>query len=160
MALLFGLVILQNAVISGLRVGTARLDVMLLAVLSWSLLRGDREGMVWAFGGGLLLDLACGGTPGRFSIPLLVVAFIVGLSSRYFSSQNLLVPLALSVLLFIPYDLTHMLMLQLTGLPQEWPEGLLRITLPSAFLNAVFSLPVYMALRWLHLKTLGERMEW
>lgn len=154
------MVILQNAVVSGLRVGTARLDLMFLVVLSWSLLRGDRDGMMWAFGGGLLLDLACGGPPGRFSIPLLVVAFIVELGSRYFSSQNLLVPLALSIALFAPYDLTHMLMLQLTGIPQKWLEGLLRITMPSALLNAAFSLPVYIALRWLHLKTLGKRMEW
>jgi len=154
------LAILQNAVISGLRVGTARLDLMFLAVLSWSLLRGDREGMKWAFVGGLLLDLACGEAPGRFAIPLLVMAFIVGIGSHYFSYQNLLVPLFLSGLLLIPYDLTHMLILQLTGAPQSWLEGLLKITLPSALLNAAFSLPVYAALRWLHFKTLGERMEW
>ena len=115
---------------------------------------------MWAFGGGLLLDLACGGPPGRFAIPLLVVAFLVGLSSHYLSPRTLLVPLTLSILLFIPYDLTHLLISQLMGASQKWFEGLLKITLPSALLNAGLVLPAYGALRWLHLKTLGERMEW
>jgi len=146
--------------LSDLKLGAARTDVMLLAVLSWTLLRGSRRGMMWAFAGGMFLDLTCGGPMGRFAISLLVVAFLMGLGSDYFSPGNLLIPPLLSGVLTLPYDLTQLVILQAIGHHLIWWENILKVTLPSMLLNAAASLPVYLVLRWLHHRTLGERMEW
>ncbi len=159
-ALLLGVAIVQDSVLSVLRVSTARFDLLYLVVLFWSLLRGGGEGLLWAFGGGLLLDFACGGPIGRFSVALLVVAHLTSLAYEHLSHRNLLVPVLLAGVMFIPYDLSLLLVEQILGRHPNWLQEMLKITLPSAALNALLALPVYGLVYWLHVRTAGERMEW
>ena len=55
--LLSAVAIAQSTVMPHLTIMGVKPDLMLLAVMSWSLLRGSEEGLVWAFIGGLALDL-------------------------------------------------------------------------------------------------------
>ena len=45
-----------------------RPDLMLVLVVAWSLLRGVEEGLLWAFIGGVLLDLLSVGPFGGFTV--------------------------------------------------------------------------------------------
>jgi len=135
-------------------------DLVFLTVLSWSLLRGSKEGVFWAFIGGLFLDFLSGGPFGLFTISLLVIAFLAGLGESQVFQSHIALPSTIAFIFSLLYDLLFLSLLHFLGYPVIWAGYLLRVTLPSAFLNAAVSIPVYRAVRWLHFKTLGERMEW
>jgi rod shape-determining protein MreD len=69
-------------------------DLVLLLVVIGTLVYGSRPGVVWAFIGGLGLDIFSGGPMGSSSLALMAAALVAGLGHRTLSRFNLLVPLA------------------------------------------------------------------
>jgi rod shape-determining protein MreD len=69
-------------------------DLVLLLVVIGTLVYGSRPGVVWAFLGGLALDVFSGGPMGSSSLALMAAALVAGLGHRTLSRFNLLVPLA------------------------------------------------------------------
>ncbi len=124
---------------------------MLLVVVSWSLIRGAREGVSWAFGGGLLLDLMSGAPLGTATLSLMAVGFLAGLRevTSVFRSQVLL-PLLTTFFATLLYDSLFLLILQLVGRPVFWVELMIRIVLPTAVLNALLMPLFYHAMRGLY----------
>jgi len=142
-------------------------NLMLLAVLSWSLLRGRREGMVWAFGGGMLLDMLSGASFGISTLSLLLVSSLAGLGEvtifrvgAFRETPLLPLPLVASFAGSLLHDLTFLTILQLMGWAVDWPTALWRLMLPSAGLNTALMPPVYLLLRWLDRRTKEAGMVW
>ena len=69
--------LVQNAWLSSVSLWGARLDLMLLIVLCWTIVRGVNEGMIWGFVGGLIIDLLSGGPVGAYTLALLGVGSLV-----------------------------------------------------------------------------------
>lgn len=69
-------------------------DLVLLLVVIGTLVYGSRPGVLWAFIGGLGLDIFSGGPMGASSLALMAAALVAGLGHRTLSRFNLLVPLA------------------------------------------------------------------
>ncbi len=69
-------------------------DLVLLLVVIGTLVYGSRPGVIWAFFGGLGLDIFSGGPMGSSSLALMAAALVAGLGHRTLSRFNLLVPLA------------------------------------------------------------------
>ena len=65
-------------------------NLVLLAVLSWGVLRSPKSGLVWAFMAGLVLDLVTGETLGLSSLIFLLVIGLLNLYKTKFKAANLI----------------------------------------------------------------------
>lgn len=158
--MLFSAAILQTTVMPRFALWGVRPDLMLLVVVSWSLLRGTKEGLLWALGGGLLLDLLSGGPFGAATLSLALSSVVASLSEVTVSRGTVWLPVAASLAATVLYDLTYMLVLQLAGRPVLWGLGLTRVVVPSLTLNGLATYPTYWTLRWLNRRVGIEKIEW
>ena len=158
--MLFSAAILQTTVMPRFALWGVRPDLMLLVVVSWSLLRGTKEGLLWALGGGLLLDLLSGGPFGAATLSLALSSVVASLSEVTVSRGTVWLPVAASLAATALYDLTYMLVLQLAGRPVLWGLGLTRVVVPSLALNGLATYPTYWTLRWLNRRVGIEKIEW
>jgi len=78
-------------------------DLVLLLVVVGALIYGSRPALLWAFVGGLGLDVFSGGPMGSSSLALMAAALVAGLGHRTFSRFNLLVPLVAMALGTVVY---------------------------------------------------------
>jgi rod shape-determining protein MreD len=74
--------LLQGAVAGLVSVGGAFPNMPVLAAASWSVAAGAREGLWWAFVGGLATDVLSAGPLGAFTVAVLPGALVVGLGER------------------------------------------------------------------------------
>lgn len=128
-------------------------DLMLLVVVSWSLRRGTGEGLLWALGGGLLLDLLSGGPFGVATISLALCSVVVGLGEFNISRDSLWLPVVASALATVVYSLVYWAILQVTGRSLHTVYTLLAVLVPAIILNALAMYPTYWATRWLSRRT-------
>ncbi len=138
--------VLQSAVLRQIEFAGGNLDLLLLVVLCWSMLR-PKEGLVWAAVGGLFADLLSGGPFGATAIVYIVTSLAAGqIQGRLWGRH----PLIIMGLALLGTGTTHLLglaILSLTGRPLDVGYTLAYVTLPTAFINVALVLPVYSALR-------------
>jgi len=132
---------------------------MLLLVLSWSLLRGAREGIVWGFIGGLALDFLSGAALGSSAFALTLVAYLVNLGQLTIYRTNPLFPSIAALVTNVIHDSILLVVLSLTGHAVAWHTTLLQITMPTALLGALLMPLIYRGLAWLHRRTTPEERE-
>jgi rod shape-determining protein MreD len=120
-------------------------DLPLVLVVSWGLLRGPRQGLLWGFVAGIIVDLFSGAPFGAATVPLMAVGFIAGLGQTIVFRNFLLPPLAMFWATVV-YDLMFLFIVQISGdLPQgtghivEWSGSLVRVIGASAVLNALLA---------------------
>lgn len=158
--LLVAVALIQATVMPHLRIWGVFPDLPLLAVVSWALLRGVREGMIWGFIAGLAVDLMSGAPFGTATVSLMVVGGISGLGEATVFRTHVALPLVTVAGATILYDLLFLLVMQLSGQPVVWLESLWRTILPSAVLNMLISPPVLGLMHLLHRWFGREKMEW
>lgn len=151
---------LQTTVAPYLQMWSVRPDLMLLVVIAWSLLRGARVGVVWAIGGGLLLDLLSGGPFGTLTVALALASLVAGLGELNVFHGSPWLPLLASAVATVIYDLSQFLVLRLLGHSIAWGSGLLQVLAPSLVVNALATYPIFWAARWLHHRTTTEAIAW
>ena len=103
--------LLQSTAAARLQVFGVKPDLVLLLVILGTLLYGGRPGVVWAFIGGLALDIFSGGPMGASSLALMAAALVTGLGHRPLSRFNLLVPLAAAMLGTLVYAAVYLSLL-------------------------------------------------
>jgi len=135
-------------------------DLMLLVVISWSLLRGAGEGMIWAMVGGIGLDLVSGAPFGTSTMALVVLSLVAGLGELSVFRTHIALPLIATLIATVAYDLFFLLLLYAGGRSIAWTDTLTNVVLPSTLINVLLSPLVYRALYWLHRKTGREEMAW
>jgi rod shape-determining protein MreD len=152
--------ILQSTLVSHFRIWGVFADLPLLLVVSWGLLCGPKEGLIWGFIAGVSVDLFSGAPFGAATFGLMAAGFLSGLGqSTVFRSQTFL-PLIVVLLATIVYDILFMLVVWISGYPVSWLDSLFRLVLPSAVLNAVLTPVVFVIMRWLNTRFGREEMEW
>jgi len=159
-ALLLIVALLQATFLPQLRILGVKPELMLLSVLSWSLLRGAEEGLVWAFLGGLMLDLFSGGPLGASTLALLAVSFLSGLIEPAVAHTSFLLPLVVALGGTLLYQGLFLSVVQLTRGTVLWGDSLLRVTLPSLAVNTLLMPVVFQALAWLDRKTSRPEIRW
>jgi len=145
--------LVQVTLLSQVSLLGAQPDLVLLAIVAWGLLRGSAEAMVWAFFGGLLLDLFSGGPLGAMTLALLVAAFVAGRRWGRELGSSFLQLILLALGLCFAYHVLLLLILSWTGLSVDWAHNLSHVAAPSALLNAVLAPVVYQPLTWLDRRT-------
>lgn len=151
--------ILQTTLVPHLAIWGVFVDLPLLVVVSWSLLRGPREGILWGFVAGLTVDLFSGAPFGASTLALIAVGALAGLGAAAVFRAHVALPLLAMFLATIVYDLLFLLIVRVSGDPVDWLESFYRIILPSAVLNAVLTPVVFVTMRWLHTRFGREDME-
>jgi rod shape-determining protein MreD len=158
--LLVATALIQSTVLSHISILGVKPELMLMVVISWSLLRGPGEGMVWAFIGGMGLDLFSGAPFGTMTVALLVVSFISGLGESTVFRTYIALPLVTAFVTTVIYDLVILVILALTGWPVTWADSVIHVVLPSAIANTLLVPLVFWPLQWLHRKAGREEMHW
>jgi rod shape-determining protein MreD len=147
--ILFCLAVLQTTVMPRVTVMGVHPNLVLMAVTSWSLLRGAEEGMLWALVGGLAMDLFSGAPLGVCALALLAVSFLSGLGERNVFRLELLIPILAIPVATLVYQLIVLGLLALLGWRAEWGAGLSRVVFPSMVVNTLGMPAVYLAARLL-----------
>lgn len=109
--LLLFLCLLQSTTVARLKIAGVKPDLVLLLIIIGALLYGARSGVLWAFIGGIGLDIFSGGPMGASSLALMASALVAGLGHRPFSRFNPVVPLAAAALGTLAYAGVYLLIL-------------------------------------------------
>lgn len=140
-----------------------RADFVLLLVVAITLVRGLREGLVWAFLGGALLGVLAPHTLplGSYSLLLLTVAVVASLSQNNLFESNLIMPLAIVAIASITFRLLLLLATEGAALRNDPGPMLLRLLLPEVIIDVILAPLVYTLVSWLDGR-LGQRLpvEW
>jgi rod shape-determining protein MreD len=86
-------------------------DLVLILVVVGTLVYGTRAGLLWAFFGGLGLDIFSGGPMGSSSLALMAAALVAGLGHRTLSRFNIFVPLVTMVASTVVYAAAYLAIL-------------------------------------------------
>lgn len=99
--------LLQSTAFARLAIGGVKPDLVLLLVVVGTLLYGPRIGVIWAFVGGLFLDILSGGPLGSSSLALMAAAAVAGVGHTTLSRFNVLVPLGAIILGTLVYGAVY-----------------------------------------------------
>jgi rod shape-determining protein MreD len=157
---LLGLALIQSSLGPFLTIADVHPDLVLVVVIGWTLLRGSKEGMLWAIVGGLCLDLLSSGPFGAITISLIVTSLLTSLGYGLVFGGYLIIPLTLTFPLSLAYYLTYTLLLNVLSKPLAWLPALSNVILPAAVLNIAAMLLLFPLLRLLHRRTGREEISW
>jgi rod shape-determining protein MreD len=160
LAVLLGLVLIQSSIGPFLTIVGVHPDLVLVAVISWTILRGPAEGLVWAIIGGIGLDLFSGGPFGVMTIALVITSLLASLGYGRAFGGYLILPLALTFPLSLVYYLSYTLFLSVLNEPIAWLPALTSVVLPASVINIVAMLFLFPPLRLLHRRTGREEIGW
>lgn len=124
-----------------LSVNGVKPDFVLIIVLLWTLGFGAGSGIIWAFVGGIWVDIFSGGPLGASSISLMVASLGAGGGRSFFARDNFIVPLSAAVLGSLIFALSYFGILQLLGLLNmiegtfEFGPSFEKIIVPSMIYN-------------------------
>lgn len=137
------LALLQTSLVSHIAFRGVFPAVVLIAVVDWGILRGMDEGLLWAFIGGLCLDVFSGWPFGTNTVALVTVASLVSLGEGTFMRTHTLLPVVTVFAATVLYYLVVMFILQSTQQPVDWIPALRGTVIPLAVYNAVINVPGY-----------------
>ncbi len=100
--------LLQSSAAARLEVRGVKPDLVLLVLLVGTILYGTRYGLIWAFIGGIALDVFSGGPMGASSLALMAAALVAGLGHRTLSRYNVFVPLGTALVGTIVYGVVYL----------------------------------------------------
>jgi rod shape-determining protein MreD len=144
--------LVQSAVLRQIPFLSGGLDLPLLIVVCWSLLAPDQS-LGWAVLAGAFADLFTGGVFGATPIAFLLAAYTIGQLHGRLQTDSPPVVMAITLFGTVLAHLALILLLILTGRTIDVGYALAYITLPTAFLNTLAAIPVYLTLRRLHRTT-------
>jgi rod shape-determining protein MreD len=139
-------VVVQSTVISQFRLAGGGVDVVFLLVVSWAMLAGVEDGLIWAVAGGVLQDLVAGTPLGMAATGLAVAVFAVTLFTGQVASRNIPVPPIAAAVGTMVYHAVLLALSVVTGQTVDFGYVLVYVTPPTAALNALFVLLVFRVL--------------
>src|SRR5690554_7566761 len=80
--------LLQSTAATRVKIYGVKPDLVLILLVVGTLIYGSRSGLVWAFIGGLVLDVFSGGPMGASSLALMAAALVAGVGHRTLSRFN------------------------------------------------------------------------
>ncbi len=111
--IIFVAALLQSTVAARMVIRGVKPDIVLIIVVIGTLIYGSKAGIVWAFLGGVSVDLFSGGPLGISSLGLMLATVVVGFGHRVLSRYHLLVPLGASAIGTLIYGLVYIGLLAL-----------------------------------------------
>lgn len=126
--------VLESTFFSWFTFGEARVDLVLILVVFYSLFSGSKERAFFAFTAGLAQDIMVGGFIGSNALSKLVLAVVIGAVESKVYKDFLFVPLVLVFLgSLLVGSVQYTLLLPYIALPNLW----------SAFVDVMLPMAVY-----------------
>jgi rod shape-determining protein MreD len=150
--------ILQTALIPYLSIWGIFADLPLLFVISWGLLEGKRQGLLWGIIAGMSIDILSGAPFGAATLSLGLVGFLVGLGQATVFRYHVALSLVAIFLATILYSIVFLSIVSILGQSVDWLDSMLRIVQPSAVLNALLLPLVFFPLRLVHQRFMKQEM--
>ncbi len=100
--------LLQTTALARIKLYGVKPDLVLLLVVIGALVYGSRSALIWAFLGGLGMDIFSGGPMGSSSLALMAAALVAGIGHRTLSRFNVLVPLAATAVATLTYAVAYL----------------------------------------------------
>lgn len=141
------LALTQGSVAAHLAVRGVVPGLLLVVVVCWGILRGMDQGMLWAFLGGLMLDILSGWPLGTNTVSLVVVASLVSLGEGTFIRTHAVLPIVTIFAATVLYYLIVFFILESTQHPVDWIAGIRYVALPCALYNAVLTVVAFPLVR-------------
>ncbi len=142
-----GMLMLQMGIVSRLTLLEGAADLVMLVVIAWALQENVKTAWQWAIIGGGLVSLV---TATPFFAPLIGYLIATGVA-RLFQQRVWQSPiLAMLLTTFVGtilYHLVSIAMIQAAGTSLSVLDSLTLVTLPSALLNLILALPVFIVIR-------------
>jgi rod shape-determining protein MreD len=154
------LAIFQATAAPQIQIGAGHPDLLLLAVMSWELLRGRGEGYVWAFIGGLSLDLIGGGPFGASILGLLAVTLVADWLGGGLFRDRAILPLITAFVGTFAFHGVYLALLSIFGWSINPLDAVFRVALPSALINMILGLIVFRLLAALHRRATPSGFSW
>ena len=151
--------IAQTALVPYLSIWGIFADLPLLFVISWGLLQGKRQGLLWGIIAGMSIDILSGAPFGAATLSLALVGFLVGLGQATVFRNHVALPLLSVFLATMLYNLAFLAIVSILGQPVVWLDSMLRIVQPSAVLNALLLPLVFFPMRLFHQRFVKQEME-
>lgn len=144
LALIVGLtVIIQTTLLP--TIFNAHLNLVLLAVVCWTLLADAAKGAAIAMYGGLLIDVVGYSPFGSHALALLLVTWVCSLAAERFPPDTWPTSLLLTIVLTPLY---HLITQVFRGGTDDWLSWAIVVLVPAMIINAIAVLPTFLVLQW------------
>jgi rod shape-determining protein MreD len=152
--------LLELTIGSYLRVGEARPHFVLVFGVIWTIASGLDAALVWAFAGGLLLDVLAPRPLGSSAFSLLIALTVASLVSRTFGRIRPLAPIPLVPLLSVVYSLLLLVTFGALRSPIATPDPIGAL-IPGAIYDTIFGVLAGPLIIALHDRAADqERINW
>lgn len=135
------LAVVQTAVLPYFPIFGKVVQIPLLIVISWTLLHGREEGLVWAFVAGLTVDLFSIGPFGATALAYITAVLVISGLQSVLPSGRFFLPVIYAALGTFVYLLVYLPFVRLLGFGASF--GTVSDLVTLILLNAGFMLPVY-----------------
>lgn len=142
--------VIQSVGLENLNILGGRPDLVLLLVVTWAIIRGTNDGVLWGFFGGMFCDLLSGGTFGLWTLALTAVGWLAGQPWVHALGPTLMRLALMSVVgTFFGHGVLLVTMI-LFGYSVNFTQAFQNIAVPSALLNLILSPFAFTLLVWVH----------
>ncbi|HEY7598451.1 MAG TPA: hypothetical protein VH741_00890 [Candidatus Limnocylindrales bacterium] len=152
--------LLETSVAPELAIGGAQADLVLALAIAAAMVMGLEDGLVWAFLGGLMLDMLVPGRPiGATTVVLLLAVGVAALAVRIPAPRRALAVAAVFALTFAFHLALTGVLSATTGLSLSSLD--VGVVLVSAVINAIVALPAVIAFTAIERRFgVAERADW
>ena len=141
-ALLIGVAVLQSTLAPFVTFYTVHVNLVLVVVLAWSLLRDASEVVMWALLGGMILDMYSSMPFGIFTISLILTALLANFwQTRQIS--NTILPILLALPYTFIFNIIVLIGLQGLGHRIGWGAVLSSTVFPEGVVNVAAMAVIY-----------------
>lgn len=130
-------------------------NLVFLMVISWAVHGTLRQNVIWAFVGGITLDLLSLLPVGTTVIPLVIMAVLLHQIGARFAGFGLLLMIGIALFGTLFYQITLLLLITLLGYRVSWLPELTSILIPTVFYNVILIVPIYGVVRRLQRRRTG-----
>lgn len=136
-------------------------NLMVILTFSLGFIRGSRAGMAYGLVAGLLLDLSSGGPLGFHTLIFIWIGYLNGIGTKYYYEDYITLPLVLSALNEILYNLYLYIFGFLVRGRLNFGYYFLNIILPETIFTVVTTLVLYRLFLFISrkLEEMGKRRD-
>lgn len=136
----------EASVLPMFQVGGLQPNPMLVLLLGWLMVRGASEAFLMIPIGGLFLGLVDAAPMGTALLALAPMAFLQEIRGSQLREGGFLLTILFTVTMTIVFNLVYLLVFTLGGQAGSISDAMLRVIVPTAFLNVILMFPVYAVL--------------